>query len=107
MNQTNHIKERLFTVYSQNDLQRIQIKYSLKGEIYMVIDVHGMTRNEARRFINNVIGIAHTNFNLTVIHGFNHGTAIKEMLECQFDNIHITNKLVDPINPGRTYLSIA
>lgn len=107
MVQSESIINQLSLVYSEKDLARIQIQHLLNGELNITIDVHEMSRFEARRFINNTIGIVHADFQLTVIHGYNHGTAIRDMLKSQFDNRHIRDRQLDPFNPGRTILSIA
>ena len=76
-------------------------------KIRITADVHGMKCYEARRFINNIINIVHTTFQLVIIHGYNRGTAIKEMLTQNFSNDHIFEQFQDPCNQGVTLMLIA
>ena len=100
------IRKRLQMILTPQELNRIVVRGS-DDSLQIRVDAHGLTRAEARMLINNVILIPHTNFNLLVIHGFNHGTAIKEMLETDFDNGHILSHSVDPFNKGVTHMQIA
>lgn len=62
-------------VFSKDDLQRFNV---VDGELY--IDVHGMTCPVAQRFLKNTLALLKGAMNIYVIHGYNHGCAIKEML---------------------------
>jgi len=42
-----------------------------------------------------------------VIHGYNHGTAIKDMVRNHLDNKRIMDRAADQFNLGITYLAIA
>lgn len=101
------LSEKLVVLFSKEEIDRIIVSRGEDGQTLIVVDVHGMRTHEANRFINNLINIAQTKFNLIVIHGYNHGTAIKNMLETHFSNPHVVNKHVDLSNPGRTHLCVA
>lgn len=73
----------------------------------MIVDVHGMKCPQAKRFINNIINVVRIVFRLIIIHGYNHGTAIKEMLAQNFSNNHIYEQFPDPRNQGVTHMLIA
>lgn len=62
-------------VFSKDDLARFRV---VDGELY--IDVHGMTCPMAQRFLKNTIALLKGSVNIYVIHGYNRGCAIKEML---------------------------
>lgn len=81
--------------------------YTYRGHLSITVDVHGLSCKEAYRLINNIINYANSSFGLVVIHGFNHGTAIKDMLANSFNNPNIEIKYVDPYNPGITYIHVA
>lgn len=100
------IKERLSGIYTNEETARINITENSDG-ISVVVDVHGMKCSQAKRFINNLINIARCPFLLTVIHGYNHGTAILEMVRSELKNQHISRMFLDSHNQGVTYLSIA
>jgi len=93
-------------VFTENELNRISVQESPQGVIRITADVHGMKCCEARRFINNIINIVRMAFQLIVIHGYNHGTAIKDMLACDFRNSHICRQFSDPYNQGITHMLI-
>ncbi len=101
------IRTRLRMVLTQSEMNRIIISESRSGKIRITADVHGMKCYEARRFINNIINIVRTAFQLVIIHGYNHGTAIKEMLAQNFSNDHIYEQFPDPRNQGVTHMLIA
>ena len=101
------VRVRLKMVLTQSEMNRIKISESLSGIIRITADVHGMKCYEARRFINNIINIVRTAFQLVIIHGYNHGTAIKEMLAQNFTNDHICEQFPDPRNQGVTHMLIA
>ena len=98
---------RLRMVLTNDELNRITVKEKATGKIRITADVHGMKCYEARRFINNIINIVRTAFQLVIIHGYNYGTAIKEMLAQSFSNDHICEQFPDPRNQGVTHMLIA
>ena len=101
------IRTRLKMVLTQSEMNRIKISESRSGKIRITADVHGMKCYEARRFINNIINIVRIAFQLVIIHGYNHGTAIKEMLAQNFSNDHIYEQFPNPRNQGVTHMLIA
>ncbi len=100
------VTKRLGLIFSNDELNRIQVVESL-DVLRITADVHGMKCYEAKRFINNIINIVRTAFQLVIIHGYNHGTAIKDMLAVNFKNIHVSRRFEDPRNQGITYMFIA
>ena len=98
---------RLRTVLTNNEIDRISVQENPLGKVRITADVHGMKCYEARRFINNIINIVRIAFQLIIIHGYNHGTAIKEMLAQNFTNSHIYEKFPDSRNQGITHMLIA
>ena len=101
------IRTRLRMVLTQSEMNRIKISENHSGKIRITADVHDMKCYEARRFINNIINIVRTAFQLVIIHGYNRGTAIKEMLAQNFSNDHIYEQFPDPRNQGVTHMLIA
>lgn len=100
------IDYRLKRIFTTNELGRIMINEDT-GSLFITVDVHGLTCREARRFINNIINVIPCPFQLEVIHGYNHGTAIKEMLATNFRNMRITERHPDSYNYGVTYMTLA
>ena len=101
------VNSRLRIVFTSEEINRLTIEEFDEGQIRITADVHGMKCSQARRFVNNIINIVGTPFQLTIIHGYNHGTAIKDMLAQNFSNTHIAEKHVDPYNRGVTHILIA
>lgn len=101
------VNNRLRMVFTDEEISRLTISEVDERRIRIVADVHGMKCNQARRFINNIINTVRVAFQLIVIHGYNHGTAIKDMLAQNFSNTHITEKHADPYNQGVTHMLIA
>ena len=97
---------RLRTIFTIDEINRISIKEDSEKKTCITVDVHGMRCYEARRFINNIINIVHKAFQLIIIHGYNHGTAIKEMLVHNFKNVHIYEQFLDQRNKGMTHMLI-
>lgn len=98
---------RLRMIFTVDELKRITLNTSDHGSLFIVVGIHGMTCREVRRFINNIINVIMCPFKLEVIHGYTHGTAIKEMLATNFRNIRITERYSDTYNYGVTYMSLA
>lgn len=89
-------------VFSKDDMQRFDI---MDGELY--VDVHGLSCPRARRLLKNTIALLRGNITIYVIHGYNHGHAIKEMLRnTQLSRRTYRVQYVD-WNPGITRLIVA
>ncbi len=101
------VKQRLQLVFTQEEINRIKVVKPDVQHIQIIVNVHGMECFRVRRFIRNIINVVHKAFQLIIIHGYNHGTAIKDMLANNFNNQHIKNKYVDFHNPGVTHMQIA
>lgn len=72
------------------------------------VDLHGLSEREARRFLRNLIACMKTRFTIFVIHGYRHGTVIRNMVRSE--NREISHRVirVDPCmyNPGATTMVI-
>ena len=94
-------------IYTPEQMNRIRFSKSTGRNEQVTVDVHGMKCVEAKRFINNLINLVHDSFHLVVIHGYNHGTAIRDMLADNFDNSHVVRRYLDQRNQGMTHMVIA
>ena len=92
---------RLNMILTAEDMNRIQ-EYPDR----MSLDLHGKTKKEAKRLLNNVINIIRHPFTMEVIHGYNHGTVLKDMIFEEVINPRIVSKNVPSYNIGETYLYI-
>ena len=103
-----YLVSRYETVFAKPVLERIRIITSPSGEVVKVsVDVHGLTCREARRFISNVVNISGGFCVIEIIHGYRHGTRLKDMLQNRFSNPHISQIATDFTNPGVTCLQPA
>ncbi len=94
-----------FVVYGENRW-RMTIRILVRGSPEITYDAHGQSVAEAKRTIHNIVNIAMVPIHLTVIHGFNHGCAIKNMLAAEnFDNLK--ERYCPEYNPGETVLFIS
>ena len=99
------IYSRLEQIFTQDELSRFAITEKQSG-VRIVVNVHGLKCFQVRQLLNNLISVLRMKFHLLVIHGYNHGTAIKNMLENDFKNCHVTNMRPDPFNKGVTHMSV-
>lgn len=93
-------------IFTKEELLRIN--QSSDGSL-ITVDVHGMSRAKAMRFVKNLIALnfrSH-NFNLEVIHGYNHGTLIMEALRESEISPRVNGISTLIWNPGVTVLSVA
>lgn len=97
---------KLNMIFTSDEMARLNVNNSMDGSIQIIVDVHGMKCCQVRRFINNIINIVRETFRLIIIHGYNHGTAIKEMLNQNFSNPHIRKQYNDLYNQGITHMLI-
>lgn len=108
MNRKERIWEKLGTVLSEEDMKRLWITGLSKEKFKIIADVHGMKRFEAKRFLRNIIALIREAFLLMVIHGYNHGTVLKELTRSMLDNAYRVDGFEGVEgNPGCTMLDVA
>lgn len=95
-----------FVVYGE-DLNRVQVIQGRDGEMVIRINTHEMKCKAANRVLNNIISMFKCPFTLDVIHGYNHGTVIKDMIQDNIINQRIIAKKVLEYNPGETLIKVA
>lgn len=100
------ITKKLELIFTEAELNRLSIKEYTRNKMRVYADVHGMKCYQARRFINNIINAIRITFELIIIHGFNHGTAIKDMFANNYSNLHIAQKYASQYNKGITHMYI-
>ena len=105
MNRELFLKRLAFVVYGEN-CWRMTIKFPVRGSPEITYDAHGQSVAEARRTIHNIVNVAMVPIHLTVIHGFNHGCAIKDMLAAE-DFVNLRERYCPEYNPGETILFIS
>lgn len=86
---------------------RLTVSNSSHGKPMITYDAHGQTVSEVRQVIRNIVNISRCPINLCVIHGYNHGTAIKDMLAREDFSERLETKYNPSRNPGETILFFA
>ena len=94
--------DRLIIVLTKEEVDRIH-----EYPDGMSVDLHGKNKREAKKLLNNIINTIRHPFKMEVIHGYNHGTALKEMLYTETINPRITSKEALFYNMGKTIVSIS
>ena len=98
-------KERIsFVLYGEDSWRILSISEDENGRMELTIDVHGLSVQEARRKIRNVINISTEAFRLNVVHGYNHGTSIKDMLADKQISKRLEAQYCPQRNPGETVM---
>ena len=95
-----------FIIYGDNKW-RIRIRKTETGIPEVTYDAHGQTVKEAKRTIENIVNGRFSPLRLNVIHGYNHGTAIKSMLSEETFCGRLTERNTPKNNPGITKMVIS
>lgn len=99
--------EKIGFLYKSEYVNRVKWK-SNDNRIIVTVDLHSMTCAEAKRFIKNIISLFYQwPFTFEIIHGYTHGTAIKDMIRCKELSPRIMNISSPQYNPGISILEIA
>lgn len=93
-----HDQSQISMILTAEELNRLTITECPSKETRVIADVYGMKCSVARCFINNIINAIRKAFKLIVVHGYNHGQAIKDMLAHNFSNNHIKKQYQDTYN---------
>lgn len=101
------LSDKIAFLFPGDEGKRISVTETPSGNLSVSIDVHGLKCWQAERSIRNLINLARCPFTLTIIHGYNHGTAILDMVRNDLASSHIKSRYADNYNPGVTYLAIA
>ena len=93
--------KKLSVIFTKGQMKRIKFT---KEKIF--IDLHGMSKNAAYWFIKCIIGMCQTTTHLVLIHGYKHGTVIKEMIYTYHLSDYITSIFTDKHNMGQTHIIV-
>ena len=99
------MQKMTFLMYG-DQLSRVNVAFEEDGTPVIQVDLHEFSCRQAQKTLMNIIAMYRFGFKLEIIHGYNHGTAIKDMIRKDFTNKRIIGKYY-PRNPGRTILEIA
>lgn len=99
----NENMERFETLLSGKDMERVSV--SANDGFY--VDLHGMSCQQASRFLKNLIVLIKTACEMTVIHGYSHGQALKDVVQKVGQCEKVIRMESVAWNPGITKLKIA
>ena len=103
----NTTMSRFSLILTKEEMERLNFKETKDGGIEITANVHGLKVYQAKRLINNIINISKTDIKMNVIHGYNHGTAIKEMIKNDITNSRVYYIIPDRHNMGVTHIFAA
>ena len=95
-------RQRIKLIMTKEQQNRIRFR-----KTKVQVDLHGMDRVSADKFLKNLIALNRSEFTLEIIHGYHHGTVLKEMVNSTLENTRILARKAGVSNPGITDLTIA
>lgn len=101
--------DKLSFILKKDEMDRVAVKTGEEdGKPFIVLDTHGWGAYKARVILDKIILINRgEDFNIDLIHGYQHGIAIKHMLLHEYKNPRITKMRSYNENPGLTLLKVA
>lgn len=93
--------KKLALIFTTEQMERLEFA---NETIY--IDLHGLGCKAAYWFLKCIIGMCMAPTHLIVIHGYNHGTALKEMINTYHLSDKVTSLSPDKSNLGRTHIFV-
>ena len=97
------MEERIKLVLSETDVERMDFTV----DDVVTVNVHGLTRNGMVRLLRNISCICRQSFTMRIIHGFNHGTVLKDTVRTEGVFMRTYKIVPDQTNPGVTMLVFA
>lgn len=102
------MKNKLAFLLTKEAYNNAHFKFiETKDGLIVRFDTHGQSAREARRFINNIAATNRNPFFLHVIHGFNQGTVIKDMLRYENINPRFIRVKSQKGNPGESIIKVS
>lgn len=99
------LMNRFHLLLKKSDLEKISMETNKdNNERVVVVNVHNLGTKDAKILLTNVIALNKEGFTIEVIHGYNHGTAIKEMIGSRLNSSRIKEIKGCAHNPGVTFL---
>ena len=100
-----NVNRRSRMIFTDEQILRIRLISKVDYEVEkIIVDVYGLCCSGARRFISNIVNVTLGECTVKVIHGYRHGTSIRQMLREKFFNPHISKIRADRTYLGVTYL---
>lgn len=108
MSRTDMMQKLTFVVFGENSWRLAQLELSPDNRWRVVIDVHGLSVREAKKMLKNLIAVLPVGIELIVIHGYNHGTALKQLIRSEEMSSYRVLSVSSPAaNPGISTMQIS
>ena len=95
-----------FVVFGENKW-RIWLEQKSSGKWCLYFDAHGLNVQQAKKMLKNMIAVLPVSIEMTVIHGFHGGTAIRDMIRSENLGYRLQGVYSPWYNPGVSNLQIA
>ncbi len=103
----NVLKERFATVFTEQEQDRIHV-FTSRDILTIRIDLHGLSRKSAERFVRNICNLCFgIQVHLVLVHGYRRGTVLKDYFTHVFSNQNAEQIFADSYNLGITHLIVA
>lgn len=73
------IETRMTKIFTEEEKRRVSVECSGQSAC-LSVDVHGMDRIECMTFLRNLVALFREPFLLKIIHGFNNGTVLRDLI---------------------------
>ena len=105
MRKSNIIDKLLFLYNKEYIEQRVTMSVLPTDMDQYTVELHELKCKEAHKLVSHIIILNNSTCALRLIHGYNRGTAIKEMLWSDIRrDYNIENMYTEPGNPGVTIM---
>ncbi|SDJ31166.1 hypothetical protein SAMN04487760_10527 [Lachnospiraceae bacterium G41] len=96
------MEERMRMILPDRDMERMTVDNEI-----VTVNVHGLSLNAMIRLLKNISVICMGTFTLRIIHGFNHGTKLKDAIRTEGLFLRSYKIVPDQTNPGVTMIVFA
>ena len=100
------IETRMAKIFTDEEKRRVSVDCSGQSAC-LSVDVHGMDRFECMKYIRNLLALLRDPFQVRIVHGYNHGTALRDLVRNGgMLSPKVTSVSWDTRNDGVTQLSV-
>ena len=100
------MSEKMMYLFSKEEIARVKDTVRMNGKHLVTVDMHGLRAKEAKRFLKNLIAVNKDGCEMCVIHGYKHGTAIRDIVNHDNFGKRVVGRFPVKNNPGRTRLML-
>lgn len=101
------IFDRMTFILNRDEFGRVKVYKDVDDVAVLQLDLHLMTKDAVRMLLDKTILMMRFPFRLDLIHGFNNGVVLKNLIKYEYINDRITAIYTPDYNPGRTILEVA